>query len=248
KFSEFPRDLKRDFLFKTIRIFLVTDVRKSEATELFLRLNQGVAVSASEKRNCIYGPVKEHLREVITQYAILFSPETLGFSNLRMAYQDILDKIFFLEQKGNLNYKPNARALEAMYFNQNIDDSLKEHLNKNLEITQNAIQYFYQNYGFKLTKSIIISYYWFLREISSAEKYNLSSASNFLIEFEKWRGIQKFNYENNSSVNKKFIEFGTYLSKGWLDPSSIKGRHRILMDFYSEFINNGTIGEFDDQS
>jgi len=243
RFSEFPITVQHDFEMIPIRIFLVTDVKMDEATELFLRLNQGVNVSSSEKRNCIYGVVKESLREALHSHPILFDNNTLGFENRRMAYQDSLDKIFFLEKTGNLENKPNSRVLEKMYFDKKIDDNVRNSLNCNLNLLEKTIGGFYSKYEFKLTKSVLMSYYWFLRDVHLQNRYNQESVTKFLIKFEKWRDEQKISYENNFEVNKKFVEFSTYLSKGWLDPASLKGRHRILIEFYDRFLRNDTFEE-----
>ncbi len=239
RFSEFPIDLQHEFEMIPVRIFLVTDVKMDEATELFLRLNQGVNVSASEKRNCIYGEVKEFLRDSLQIHSSLFKNETLGFENRRMAYQDSLDKIFFLEKTGNLDTKPNSRILERMYFDKLIDKNVRINLNTNLDLVETTLENFNMIHGFKLTKSVLLSYYWFLRELKNKNQYDPESAQKFLIKFEQWRNEQKDCYENNFEVNKKFVEFNTYLSKGWLDPASLKGRHRILTEFYSNFLKTG---------
>lgn len=244
RFSQFPEIVKKKFLFTLIRIFQVSDIKMNEATELFLRLNLGVTVAASEKRNCIYGPVKNFLRKCILDYPKLFCEETLGFQNLRMAYQDVLDKIFFLEKNGNLDSKPNSRALEKMYFEQDIKESVKENLKKNLKLSE----YILQNLKSKLTKSTFMTYYWFLREIQLSGNFDELSLISFLNKFEEWRKDQKSRLEKEESVHNKYIEFESLLSEGWLDPGSLKGRHKILVDFYHDFLDKGKFGDVDDKS
>ena len=242
KYSQLPDEIKNGFLFTKIRIFEVSDVKMNEATELFLRLNLGVTVAASEKRNCIYGPTKNFLRDVLNDYPFLFSKETLGFSNLRMAYQDVLDKIFFLEKNGNLENKPNSRALEKMYFEKTVDYEIKERLKNNLEIAENILK----NLNFKLTKSTLISYYWFLRIIRLTDDVDEMVLSNYLQKFEEWRSNQKSRLEKEMEVHIKYIEYESLLSEGWLDSSSLEGRHKILVDFYQDYLLNGKFGDVDD--
>lgn len=243
RFSQFPENVKNKFLFTLIRVFQVSDIKMNEATELFLRLNLGVTVAASEKRNCIYGPVKNFLRETINNYPKLFCEKTLGFTNLRMAYQDVLDKIFFLEKNGNLDIKPNSRALEKMYFEKEIKELDKENLKNNLKLSENILQ----NLNHKLTKSTFMSYYWFLRDIQLIGDLNEQSLILFLNKFEEWRDDQNRRFENEMFVHNKYIEFESLLSEGWLDPASLKGRHTILVDFYHDFLTKGKFGEVDDK-
>lgn len=239
KYSQFPENIKKRFLFTKIRVFEVSDVKMNEATELFLRLNLGVTVAASERRNCIYGPVKNFLREILKDYPDLFCRETLGFKNLRMAYQDVLDKIFFLEKNGNLENKPNSRALEKMYFEQHIDYEVKENLKWVLKISENVLK----NSNFKLTKSTLISYYWFLRSLRRTNDVNEMVLSNYLQKFEEWRSNQKSHLEKEMGVHIKYLEYESLLSAGWLDSSSLKGRHEILVDFYQDYLLDGKFGE-----
>lgn len=242
KYSQFPDDIKKRFLFTKIRVFEVSDVKMNEATELFLRLNLGVTVAAAEKRNCIYGPVKNFLRENLNNYPDLFCKETLGFSNLRMAYQDVLDKIFFLEKNGNLDNKPNSRALEKMYFEKTVDYEIKGRLKNNLGIAENILK----NLNFKLTKSTLISYYWFLRIIRLTDDVDEIVLSNYLQKFEEWRSNQKSRLEKEMKVHIKYIEYESLLSEGWLDSSSLEGRHKILVDFYQDYLLDGKFGDVDD--
>jgi len=244
KFSEFPPNIQQKFLYLKLRIFEVSDVSQNEATELFLRLNLGVTVTAPEKRNCIYGPIKNYLRkEVIYEFEDLFNKDTLRFNNLRMAYQDVLDKLFFLEKNKGLNYKPSSRALEKMYFEKDINIEVKQELEKNLKILESVLKKF----KYKLTKSLIMTYYWFLREVSKRDNFEIQIASDFLNNFENWRKEQTYNYENKKPIHSKYVSFETFLSEGWLDPNSLKGRHNILIEFYFEFLNIGKFGRLNDK-
>jgi hypothetical protein len=242
KFSNFPQDMKNRFETTSLRVFYLSGVEKDEATELFLRLNQGVAVSISEKRNCIYGVVKENLREILGHYSVLFNETTLGFENRRMAYQDALDRIYYLEKCESLDYKPNSRALERMYFEETVDPFVIMRLNDTLEATQKILGCLFINYHYKLTKSTLISYYWFIRQLSKNNDLDIENVRKFIIEFEKWRDELKNTYEQNLIIDKNFIEFNTYLSKGWLDPASLNGRHRILMEMYQNFRTTFRVG------
>ena len=240
KFSEFSDETKRKFRFTKIRIFEVSDVSQNEATELFLRLNLGVSVTAPEKRNCIYGQLKQFLRkEIVLEFGSLFNPEVLGFENHRMAYQDILDKLFFLELRNSLNYKPSSKALEEMYFEKEIFQDPQINLKNNLKLLEKVLP----KLNKRLTKSIIMSYYWFLRELSLDSNFNESRVIDFLIKFEEWRNMQISNYDEKKQIHSKFVAFENYLSVGWLDPVSLKGRHKILIDFYNEYNNTNKFGD-----
>ncbi len=239
KFSQFPQNRRDDFLFKIpIRILFIEDIQLNEATELFLRLNYGTTVSASEKRNCIYGNVKNFLRDTLINHQQLFSEDTLGFPNYRMVYQDLLDKIFFLEVKGKLDHRPNAVALEKLYFNDDVNPKTEKQFLYYLNETEQILNNFYKESNFKLTKSVFISYFWLIREVIEWNHSDRTIIRNFFVRFETWRFEQQKNIESGGKVHSKYVEFETFLSQGWLDPSSLKGRHNILTNFYRDFINS----------
>ncbi|WMW25374.1 DUF262 domain-containing protein [Methanolobus sediminis] len=237
-YSEFPTEMKFRFDFTRIRILEVSDIKMDEATELFLRLNLGVTVSTSEKRNCIYGPTKDFLREILQNHPALFSKETLGFSNLRMAYQDALDKIYFLEKNGSLDSKPDARALEKMYFEDVVPGEVKANLIENLDSLESILD----GFKYKLTKSTLMSYYWFLREQKKGHTIDEMKMADFLKAFEEWRLEQKNILEANYMPHPYYLEFENLLSEGWIDPSSLKGRNKILNAFYKQYLDNGDFG------
>lgn len=239
KFNQFPVEIQEKFLQQPIRIFKVRDVLQNEAVELFLRLNTSVIVTASEKRNCIYGKVKDFLRrEILDKYSLLFSEKTLGFSNLRMAYQDFLDKIFFLEVSGGLEIKPTSKNLEEMYFSNKIKPADADSLKINLELLQKTLE----GFKYKLTKSTLITYYWFIRETKIKNQHLLEKVKLFLYSFESWRADQRNRYAHDLPIHNKYVEFENYLSVGWLDPISLQGRHKILISLFKEYCEHGRLG------
>lgn len=237
KFIEFPEKWKTKFLTWSIKIFEVREVSKDEATELFLRLNQAVMVRASEKRNCIYGPIRNFLRkELLFYFKDFFTKDRLGFQNRRMSYQDILDTLFFLEENNSINIKPTSRALEEMYFNLDLRERTKDNLRRNLELLDLSLR----GFKYKLTKSTLISYYWLVRELEKLNKFDEDKLSNFFRSFEEWRDNQIELLTEGKSPSRFFVEFNRYLSYGWLDPESLNGRHNLLLKlfYYFETVNN----------
>ena len=244
RFSEFPESRKNDFLFKIhIRIMLIDDIQLNEATELFFKIKFRNNHICFRKAKLIYGEVKDFLRETLNNHPILFSENTLGFPNYRMVYQDLLDKIFFLEVKGNLDYRPNSVALEKLYFSNEVDEKIQKNFLHHLNETEKILESFYEKNHFKLTKSVFLSYFWFIREVIDWNNPDCAYIKDFLVKFEEWRKNQQKLVENGKDVHKKYLEFETFLNQGWLDPSSLKGRHDILISFFKEFTHSGTLSD-----
>jgi len=85
----------------SLRCFRITDYRPDEPSELFYRLNQPSMLTAGEQRNAFYGPAREQLKELVAAFELEGnSKETIGFSNARLAYDDVIARLlFFLERQ-----------------------------------------------------------------------------------------------------------------------------------------------------
>lgn len=84
-----------------LRCFRITDYQPDEPSELFYRLNQPTMLTAGEQRNAFFGPAREQLKELVDKFESLGnSKETIGFSNARLAYDDIIARLLvFVEAK-----------------------------------------------------------------------------------------------------------------------------------------------------
>jgi hypothetical protein len=85
----------------TVRCFRITDYLPDEPSELFYRLNQPSMLTAGEQRNAFYGPAREQLKALVSDFeAGENNKKTIGFSNARLAYDDIFARVlFFLEAR-----------------------------------------------------------------------------------------------------------------------------------------------------
>lgn len=101
KYSQLPTDIRRRVDQYTLRAFRIFEYLPEEPSELFYRLNQPTGLTAGEKRNSLYGKSRSQLKDLVEHFLSLGnSRETLGFSNSRMSYDDILARLlYFLDQK-----------------------------------------------------------------------------------------------------------------------------------------------------
>lgn len=90
----------------TLRCFQITDYLPDEPSELFYRLNQPSMLTAGEQRNAFYGKAREQLKELV----VLFEKggndkSTIGFSNVRLAYDDIIARLLYFLEIGSFSVK-----------------------------------------------------------------------------------------------------------------------------------------------
>lgn len=97
-----------------LRCFRISDYAPEEPSELFYRLNQPTALTAGEQRNALYGPARHQLKELVSYFEAKGNDKaTIGFSNVRLAYDDVLARLLFFLEFGSFGAKgTEARVSE----------------------------------------------------------------------------------------------------------------------------------------
>lgn len=116
RYAQLPKDVGRKFRKFTIRVFELVDFDPEEPHELFFRLNQPTSLTEAEKRNAFIGQARNQIRELSdwgSQEGYL--NESLGFSNARMAYHDMLARALVTVEARTLNSKVTASRVTARY-------------------------------------------------------------------------------------------------------------------------------------
>lgn len=100
----------------TIRVLTISDYKPREPGELFYRLNQPTNLTSAEQRNAYFGEARQQIKKLTEQMeAIGFSRELMGFSNSRMAYDDILAKFLLTLESRTLTKKITANTVTSRY-------------------------------------------------------------------------------------------------------------------------------------
>jgi hypothetical protein len=107
-YQKLPRDTRRAFDQFTIRVFRLTDYSPEEPGELFFRLNQMTYLTAAEQRNAFFGPVRQQIKQLVQLLEENQWSSIIGFSNRRMAYDDVLAKLLCTLEVGTLAKKISA--------------------------------------------------------------------------------------------------------------------------------------------
>jgi hypothetical protein len=115
-YKDLPPWARRIFDQFTIRVFRITDYKPDEPGELFYRLNRITNLTAAEQRNAFFGPVRKQVKELVSYLTGAHDVQELfGFSNARMAYDDIVAKLLTTLESGSLNIKITAGSLSDRY-------------------------------------------------------------------------------------------------------------------------------------
>lgn len=115
-YRDLPDIVRKRFDRYTIRVLVITEYEPEEPFELFYRLNQPANLTPAEQRNAFFGPARHQVKELAAYMeAVGLDKSFLGFSNSRMAYDDIIAKLCLALERGTLREKITAAALATRY-------------------------------------------------------------------------------------------------------------------------------------
>lgn len=116
KYRSLPDEVQRQFDQFTLRLYRIVDFKPSEPAELFYRLNQPSNLTGAEQRNAFYGPVRDQIRELVHSLESRgIGKEQFGFSNARMAYDDVICRVALTVKRGTIANKVAGNDLVELY-------------------------------------------------------------------------------------------------------------------------------------
>jgi len=163
-YSELPDEWRRRFDQFTIRVFRIVDYDPTEPAELFYRLNQPAMLTAAEQRNAFYGLTRTQVRDFVDRLiASGVDHEFVGFSNSRMAYDDVVARLCIQRERQTLAERVTSSMLASRYRGVS---GFPEHV---LESVSRGIDFFASARPFtqgpvRLNKATLFSWLWFATE------------------------------------------------------------------------------------
>ena len=176
-FDDLPDRVKLVFLRYEIDFIRLTDFKPSEPAELFDRLNQPLKLTSSEQRNAYIGETRNQIKELVYFFEeIGASRETIGFSNSRLAYDEIIAKFCYALELRTLRQKIIASDISDKYrddiaFSKNTINECHYVLERFMKIVDSNSYY----YRIKMNKATIYSWFVFIKENNSLSVSDLSS-------------------------------------------------------------------------
>ncbi len=116
RYGKLPDGVRRQFQKFTIRIFELTDYGPEEPHELFFRLNQPTTLTEAEKRNAFIGGPRNQIKDIVTKFSTQgLTKDRIGFSNARMAYDDLVGRLMLTLENRTLLEKITAGRITERY-------------------------------------------------------------------------------------------------------------------------------------
>lgn len=119
-FSELPETVQRSVNRFVLQVITLTDYLPQEPNELFFRLNQSYNLTPPEKRNALHGEARDQVKDLVEALVLdgLLDQKKIGFSNGRLAYDDIVSRVCVALELGNLRIHINNNVVEDFYRSQ----------------------------------------------------------------------------------------------------------------------------------
>ncbi|MFD3273803.1 DUF262 domain-containing protein [Paenibacillus dendritiformis] len=243
-YDELPEKWRRKFDQFTIRLFRITDYDAAEPGELFFRLNQPTNLTAAEQRNAFFGPARQQVKELVELFEGLgLTKDFLGFSNSRMAYDDIISKVCFTLDCGNLLTKVTSNSVTNKYRSQNeFKTSTIERIKDAIYCLSEAKEYIHES--IKFNKATLFSWLCFIIETETYDEITSKHIGEYISFFENLRLTFKRNASVYEEMELASFEgellsiFNDRASSRVADVSSVISRDIILWMFFKKFIES----------
>jgi hypothetical protein len=177
----------------TIRLLTISDYKPGEPGELFYRLNQPTNLTSAEQRNAYFGEARQQVKDLSeTMVELGYNREVLGFSNSRMAYDDVISKFLLTIELSTLKKKITANSVTSRYRDSDgFDSKLIIAVEESLPKLFTCLTQFRP--PVKLNKASTLSWLVFIYKFS-----NSFSSDEILIEFfTRFEGIKRENLESS---------------------------------------------------
>lgn len=249
-FRDLDERFQRLIMRYSITIITLTDYLPEEPAELFYRLNQPSTLTSAEQRNAFISEPRDQVKE-LTDYFIEkgANSTTIGFSNSRLAYDEIISKYCYTLELKTLKKKITSNDLSDQYRkNISFDESSLFKAKKVIDILMDVLS-LDKPEKIKLNKATLFS--WFIFISKNIEKITFYQIEELFYRFEKSRqNIKKKNfdenedeqniikfYNNNQLTENLLLIFNQRSSMGSTDANSIIIRDLIIHLFFYELFD-----------
>lgn len=117
KYSQLPDRVRKAVNRFELQIITLTEYEPQEPNELFFRLNQSYNLTPPEKRNALHGEARDQVRALVNELTStgLLDRAKIGFSNARLAYDDIIARTCVALEVDDIRQHINNNVVEAFY-------------------------------------------------------------------------------------------------------------------------------------
>jgi len=200
-YRDLPVEWQRKVRQYSILVVRLTEFNPQEPAELFYRLNQPSSLTSAEQRNAYIGATRDQIKALSNKFLSLgASKELIGFSNSRLAYDEVISKFCYTLEIGTLKKKITSNDLSEKY-RKGIKFS-----DECIDITDSVLQKFIdgvsgeREHAFTFTKATLFSWFVFIRHNLYMEENDLKL---IIANFEFCRSYVKGKFKN---VDDEYVD------------------------------------------
>lgn len=197
-YRDLPKEWQRRFRQYSINIVRLTEYKPEEPAELFYRLNQPSALTSAEQRNAYIGVTRDQVKRLSDLFISMGgTKEILGFSNSRLAYDEIISKLCYSIEIGTLKRKITSTDISEQYrkgipFSDKCINIVKDTIQKLMDsISQD------DSNKFSFNKATLYSWLVFIRQNLFMDEGQLREV---IVNFEFCRSVVKGKYKKTDTV------------------------------------------------
>lgn len=203
RYSQLSDRLRRQFREYRLTVIYISQYSAEEISELFnrLNLNETLKLTSAEQRNTFIGEARNQIRRLANLFESYgASRETIGFSNSRMAYDDVIAKLCCYLELNTLRRRITPKVITERYkSNACFSERVYEQASQDLSIFMGSVVTYTSN---KLTKNMQVALSketllsWLIFVHRNKEYFNQDMLSFYIRKFDYGR---KANYYTSSS-------------------------------------------------
>lgn len=254
RYKDLDLNIQRKIKKYSLSIIRLTDFLPEEPAELFYRLNQPATLTSAEQRNSYIGETRNQIKNLVDYFENLGADkDTVGFSNSRMAYDDILSKFCYALEERSIKKKITSINISEKYRNDDpFDNEIMERAKESMSFFINSSKLGkikFKNQKLNINKATLFS--WLIFSHRNMSKMSLDDMSELIYTFEYGRDLVKgkikdreilseYNkllnmFEDKSYLHTLFLIFNQRASMGSTDANSILYRDLILEIYFMEY-------------
>ena len=205
-YSELPDKIRLSFLKYDLSFITLTEFDPSEPAELFDRLNQPLRLTSAEQRNAYVGETRNQIKKLVDYFEKAgASKDTIGFSNSRLAYDEIIAKFCYAIEIKTLRQKIVASDINDRYRKNKAfsETTIQECQNVLMKFMNIILHYNNTRYKLKVNKATIYSWFVFIKRNHDLSEFDISSV---MYAFEVTRDYLKGKLKVPNNYQQAIIE------------------------------------------
>jgi len=218
--------IERDFFSKiynrilniSISVYQIYEATPEEIAELFERFNSPMLLNTVEKRNAFFGITRNQINDLKVEFESLgASKDTIGFSNIRGSYEDIIAKICYSLDFPPVNKKIVSDDLLNLYrSNYEFTNETLNAVECAMKTLMTSIHTILSSATLKLPRAAVFSFLLFIAVNQKISQSRLSEILYYLY----------INEKTSFSILRRLFEENTSIAS--TDARSIKTRQYVL--------------------